>query len=152
MNGTFSFIGEATHNLDDKGRLALPGKFREELQRSERPEEMVAYASERDGKVTLYSHEQWQKIEEAINGIADNFVRQAAAREFGFNSERLSLDKTGRVLLSPKHRAIAGLEREVVVVGAISKVEIWESGRLQAQRVKDEAAREEALRSVALPL
>ncbi len=152
MSGTFSFIGEAVHSLDDKGRLALPGKFREEMQHSERPEEIVAYASEQDGNVTLYPHERWQEIEAAVKAIQDSPSRLAMERRLGSNSERLAVDKSGRVLLSPKHRGLAGLEREVMVVGALSKVEIWESGRFMAQRAKEAAAFEEALRRLEIPL
>lgn len=152
METTFSFIGWANHNLDDKGRLALPGKFREELQKSERPTELVAYANSLDGLVVLYPHEQWQKIEEAINGIGDPLSYQAMAREYGYNSERLSLDKAGRVLLSQKHREIGGLGREVRVHGGLSKIEIWDGVRFEAQRAKEEAALQEARRTVKLPI
>lgn len=152
METTFSFIGCANHNLDDKGRLALPGKFREELQKSERPTELVAYADSRDCLVILYPYEQWLQIETDIKNNENAGHRQALARDYGYNSERLTLDKAGRVLLSQKHRDTAGLEREVIVGGGIFKIEIWESSRFMAQRTKEESALLEALRNVKLSI
>ena len=152
MDIKFSFIGEFCHSVDDKGRLALPGKLREELSRSERPEEVVAYVNAVDGFLALYPYEQWRMVEDKVNAITDNLTRQALARELGYNSERLGIDKSGRVLLGQKHRDIAGLSREVVVVGGLAKIEIWERGRLEERRIKEEAAVAEALRNVEVPL
>lgn len=152
MSDPFSFIGEFSHSLDEKGRLALPGKLREELRKSNRPDEIVAFYNRKDGNLALYPSEQWQKIEEAIAGISNTTVRLSTARDFGRNSERLSIDKSGRVLLSQKHREAAGLSREVVVVGGLIKMEIWDRGKLQAQESVEEAVVLEALASEEVPL
>lgn len=152
MEKRFSFIGEFCHNLDEKGRLALPGKLRDELNRSERPEEVVAYVDPIEGYLAFYPHEQWQLVEDAVNAIPETNQRKALARLLGFNSERLALDKAGRVLIAQKHREIASLKREVVVVGGLSKIEVWERARFDAQRAKEEAIVSETLRTVEVPL
>ncbi len=149
---TCSFIGEATHNLDDKGRLALPGKFREELRKSQQPDELVAYMSSQDGCLYLYPAEQWQKIESAIDVQENPKVRKALFREYGLNSERLTLDKTGRLSLSAGHRESAALEREVKVIGSINKIEIWSTARLAACRQAEEEIVASILEDVALPV
>ncbi len=56
MNTVFSFIGECAHSLDDKGRLTLPGELREELQKSEKPEE-VQWTSKTSSAIILIQKE-----------------------------------------------------------------------------------------------
>lgn len=123
MSDRFSFMSSYPHTLDDKGRLALPGKLRDELQKSEKPEEVVAFASE-DGYVTLYPHEHWRKVEDGLRAIEDTDERDTALAFYQGNSERLNLDKAGRLLLPPQHRKMAGLEREVTVIGQLFKIVI----------------------------
>ncbi|MGL4209079.1 MAG: division/cell wall cluster transcriptional repressor MraZ [Candidatus Adiutrix sp.] len=147
----FSFVSEFVHSLDDKGRLALPNRLREELQKSERPDEMTAYANE-DGCVALYPFEQWVKIQEKLSEIPNTRARMATIREFVGKAERLSIDKSGRILLSPKQRELAGLSREVLVLGAISKIELWERQRLAQQRIKEETMVSETINTVDIPL
>lgn len=123
MNKSFSFMSSYPHTLDDKGRLALPGKLREELQKSDCPDELVAFAGE-DGCVTLYPQEHWQKVEADIVAIEDTDDRNEALDYYMGNAERLSLDKAGRLLLPAKHRKWAGLEKEVMVVGQSYRIVI----------------------------
>ena len=153
METSFSFTGEAIHTLDDKGRLALPGKIREELQKSERPEEVVAYADPRgEGFVALYPYEQWQKVEASVSTVEDTSLRKALSRDLGRNSIRLVLDKSGRINLSQKHREIAGLEREVVLLGSLYTVELWSKNKLDGQMVQDENLALVAKQNLKLPL
>jgi len=123
MSERFSFMNTYPHTLDDKGRLALPGRFRDELQKSERPDEVVAFPSE-DGYLTLYPHEHWQKVEADIRAIDDTEERELALDYYMANTDRLTLDKNGRLLISPRHREMTGLSREVDVVGLSFKIKI----------------------------
>ncbi len=151
MNNVFSFIGEFDHSLDDKGRLALPGKLREELQKSERPDEVTARAN-KEGFVVLYPYEQWLRIEASIRAIYDNAARDVAVREIVGKAERLNVDKSGRVLIIPGHREVAALTREVKVMGGLDKIEVWDRRRLEVKRNADEAALADVLRNVVIPL
>jgi Uncharacterized protein conserved in bacteria len=123
MNEPISFMSSYPHTLDDKGRLALPGKLRDELKKSVRPDEMVAFAGE-EGCVTLYTQEHWREVEDSIVAIEDTDDRNEALDYYMGNAERLSLDKAGRLLLPAHHRKTAGLEREVMVVGQSYKIVI----------------------------
>ena len=123
MSERFSFMNTYTHTLDDKGRLALPGRFRDELQKSERPDEVVALPNE-SGFLTLYPHEHWQKVEADLRAIEDTDEREAALEYFVGNSDRLTLDKNGRLLISPRFRELTGLDKEVDVVGLSFKIKI----------------------------
>ena len=144
-------MSEYLSTLDDKGRLTLAGKLRDELQKSERPDEVVAHPSE-DGFVVLYPHEHWKKIEDGLRAIPDTNQRNAAIRYYMGKSERISLDKAGRLLLPQKHREAAGLEKEVIVRGALFKIEIWQRRLLEPQLVKEEEIRLDSAISEALPL
>ena len=123
MSDRFSFMSTYAHSLDDKGRMALPGKLRDELQKSEHPDEMVAFPSE-EGFITLYPHEHWQKVEADLRSIEDTDQRDAALEYYMGLSDRITLDKSGRLLIPPRHREIAGLEREVEVIGKLFKIVI----------------------------
>ncbi len=151
MPSDFSFIGEFAHSLDDKGRLALPGKLREELAKSERPDEVTARGN-KEGYVALYPYEQWLKVEANIRAISDNAARDVAIREIIGKAERLNVDKAGRVLLVPHHREQAGLKREVSVLGGLYKIEVWDREKLAARRIVDEPALTDVLRNVEIPL
>ncbi|UQZ88699.1 hypothetical protein C4J81_05565 [Deltaproteobacteria bacterium Smac51] len=151
MDTDFSFIGEFAHSLDEKGRLALPGKLREELQKSERPEELTARAT-KDGYVALYPYEQWMRVEANIRAISDNTARDVAIREISGKAEKLNVDKSGRVLIIPNHREVSGLKREVTVLGGLYKIEVWDRAKLEARRIIDEPALADVLRTVEIPL
>ena len=138
MNQLFRFCGTYCHNLDDKGRLALPGRLREELQKSAYPEKVTALLDDK-GYVTIYPYEQWLKVQDDINAITQTKLRQALSRKIMGQSEDLSLDKSGRILLSARHRQGAGLDKEVAVVGSGYKFELWEASQLEAQFKEDEA-------------
>lgn len=125
MSDRFSFMSKYPHVLDDKGRLALPGKLRDELAKSARPEELVALPDAEEGKVALYPYEPWQKFEDGIRRIEDSDERTKAIRYYLGNSERITMDKAGRLLLPQRVREMARLEREVTVIGGLFKIEIW---------------------------
>ena len=112
------YIGEYYHNIDEKGRVNLPAKLREELG------EQFVLTKGLDGCLSAYSMEQWNRISEKVAGLP-----QAKARDlkrFMFSSATVvNSDKQGRVLVSPTLRAHAGLTKEIAVIGASDHVEIW---------------------------
>lgn len=123
MSERFSFMSTYPYTMDDKGRLALPAKLRDELKKSDRPDEVVAFAS-KDGYVVLYPHEHWQKVEDGLRAIEDTEERDVALAFYQGSAERLTLDKANRLLIPGQHRKTAGLEREVTVVGQLFKIQI----------------------------
>ncbi|MDR1920458.1 MAG: hypothetical protein LBS31_01760 [Candidatus Adiutrix sp.] len=151
MAEPFSFIGEFAHSLDDKARLALPGKLREELQKSARPDEVTASAN-KEGYVALYPYEQWLKIEEKLSEIPDTRTRMITTRGLVGKAKRVPVDKLGRLVIPQELREMAGLSREVTVLGGIYKIEIWDRARLQIQMAEEEALVLETLNSMEVPL
>ncbi len=115
------FIGEYSHNLDTKGRIIIPSKFREELHSS------FILTRGLDGCLTIYSLEQWNKIFEEINKLptTKKAVRQYT-RVLTSNACECSLDNQGRILIPSNLSAPLNIKKECVIVGANDHIEIWD--------------------------
>ncbi|MCL4297493.1 MAG: division/cell wall cluster transcriptional repressor MraZ [Anaerolineae bacterium] len=114
------FLGEYSHTIDDKGRLTIPAKFRDEL------ESGVVITRGLDGCLWAYSRSEWDTLADKIgqlpttNQAARNFSR------FMFSSAFDSIpDRQGRILLPQKLRDYAGIQAETVIIGVKNKLEIW---------------------------
>ncbi|WP_099203323.1 division/cell wall cluster transcriptional repressor MraZ [Miniphocaeibacter massiliensis] len=115
------FIGEYQHNLDTKGRITLPSKFREELG------EEFFITKGMDNCLFVYTQEEWIKMDEKINGLKlSRKEARGIARLFYAGAINVSLDKMGRVLLPQTLRDYAKLKKEAVVIGVSSRIEIWD--------------------------
>lgn len=115
-------IGTYQHNIDSKGRVIIPAKFREELGE-------VFYATKgKDHTVMVLSQEGWDKLGESLASKPSATV--VKLKRFFFSSAvELIPDKQGRVLLSQALRDYAGLDKDVVINGAGSQVEIWDAAK-----------------------
>jgi MraZ protein len=118
------FLGTYEHSLDIKGRVILPAKFREQLEAG------AFLAKQLDGCLALYDAEEFEKVatdmqEKARRGA----VERNAVRSFAAGATEATPDKQGRISIPAHLRAFAGLERDVVVTGALSRIEIWDAGR-----------------------
>lgn len=115
------FIGEYSHNLDAKGRLIIPSKFREELHAS------FILTRGYDGCLAIYSVSQWEKIFEEINKLPDTKkdVRKYIRALMSSTSE-CTLDNQGRILIPTQLSKSVNIEKECVIVGANNHIEIWD--------------------------
>ena len=121
------FRGTSFNNLDAKGRLIVPARFRDVLKQSSVNGFM---ASEMDGAICCYSVEQWRKIEERILGLAVKSEQLRRFRRiFVGGAHECLLDKQSRILIPPNLRQRSGLEKEVVLVGVLDHFEIWAGDR-----------------------
>ena len=117
------FRGSSFHNLDTKGRLIIPARFRDVVNQSRVEGLMV---SKMDGALFCYSFEEWQKIEERILNLAEKSDNMRRFRRiFIGGAFECMLDKQGRILIPPTLRQDAGLSKEVVLVGVLDHFEIW---------------------------
>ena len=128
-----NFFGTYTPKLDDKARLFLPAKFRPRLEEGivlTRGQEKCVY-----GWTTQAFAAFTDRIRETpfTNRDARNFVRMLYS---GASSE--VPDKQGRISIPPVLRDWASLEREVTVVGAMDRIEIWDTGRWAAFSAEQE--------------
>ena len=121
------FMGEYNHTVDPKGRLIIPAKFREQL-----GDEFVVTKG-LDGCLFVYTKEEWHNIEEKFRGISmTSKDARKFSRFFFAGAAALELDKQGRILLPPVLREYADLQKDVVLVGVLSRVEIWDKGMEEA--------------------
>jgi len=115
------FIGEYNITIDDKGRLAVPVKFREAL--------AVGAVVTRglDTSLFLLPLEEWGKLADKIASLPlGQSNSRAFARLMLAGAMDVKLDKQGRFIVPEYLRTYAGLKREVVLVGIQSRLEIWD--------------------------
>jgi len=114
------FMGEYNHNIDEKGRLIMPAKFREQLG------DRFVITRGLDGCLFVYPSSEWQKIEEKFRELPlNNKDVRKFTRFFFAGAAEIELDKQGRFLIPAGLRENAGIEKEVVSVGVLSRIEIW---------------------------
>lgn len=115
------FIGEYSHNLDQKGRLIIPSRFRDELHAS------FMLSRGLDGCLTIYSLDQWYKIFEEIEKLPfTNKDKRNYVRVLTSNASECTLDNQGRILVPSNLANSVGIKKECIVVGANDHVEIWD--------------------------
>ena len=131
------FIGEYSHTIDAKGRLIVPSKFREQL-----GEEFVVTKG-LDGCLFVYENSEWKSFEEKLHALP---LTNANARKFtrfflaGASATRYLrvLDRQGRILIPAVLREFAKLEKDVVLVGVGSRIEIWNKSIWNEKNVYDD--------------
>ena len=110
--------GEYQHNLDSKGRVTIPSKFREDLGN-------VFYVCKGlDRCLFVFSPESWQKALDSISALPETQSVKLKRFFFGGAAE-VEPDKQGRILLPQSLREYAGLDKEATVVGTGTRAEIW---------------------------
>ncbi len=129
------FVGKFQHALDAKGRVILPAKFRPQL-------ETGAYmARGLDGCLCVYPADEWERVASNMREVATRGPAQRqAARTFFAGAAPADPDRQGRVQVPAHLREFAGLspDREVVVAGVASRVEIWDAERWRASEIEGE--------------
>lgn len=114
------FMGEYSHTIDAKGRLIIPSKFRELL-----GEEFVLTKG-LDGCLSIYPMDEWTAFEEKLKALPlTNKNARTFSRFFVSGATSCELDKQGRILIPATLREFAGLEKDVVLTGNITRIEIW---------------------------
>lgn len=114
------FMSEYNHTVDTKGRLIVPSKFREQL-----GDEFVVTKG-MDGCLFVYANDDWAAFEQKLTSLPlINKEARKFARFFLAGAAQVEVDKQGRILLPANLRQFAGLEKDVVLVGVGSRIEIW---------------------------
>ncbi|MBR1392183.1 MAG: division/cell wall cluster transcriptional repressor MraZ [Lachnospiraceae bacterium] len=127
------FKGEYSHNIDAKGRMIVPSKFREQL-----GDTFVATKG-LDDCLFIYSNEEWARIEERFRDLPLTSKNARKFLRFFFaGAIDCEVDKQGRILIPANLREYAGLEKEIVSVGVFSRVEIWSKERWQSDNTYED--------------
>jgi len=126
-------LGEYRHNLDPKNRVAIPAKFRSEFGGR------IVVTRGIDRCLFIYDLKEWNKLVDKLNNLP---ITQANSRAFvrlmlsgAFDTE---LDSQGRIVVPDYLKDYAGLEREVVLTGLNTRVEIWGASQWDEYRKKTE--------------
>jgi len=122
MTGTFE------HTIDGKGRLILPARLKEELG------DAFHLAMGTDECLTIYPQSAWDALCQRADELEDEEDIETMEVFFA-QTFRCVVDSQNRIVIPPQLRAYAGLEKDVIIVGANSKAKIWDAGRW-AEKVK----------------
>lgn len=115
------FIGEYKHNVDEKGRLAIPVKFRSELAKG------AVVTRGLDTSLFLYPKEEWDKLAQKLANLPlGQSNSRAITRLMLAGAMDVEMDKQGRVVIPEYLRKYADMKKQVVLAGLYNRLEIWD--------------------------
>lgn len=133
------FIGEYEHTLDAKGRVIMPSKLREEMG------EKFIITKGQEGCLFAYSLSEWKNFEEKLKTLPSYTNKNVRdfIRYFLSGATECELDKQGRFLIPINLRGHAMLEKEVIIIGVGTKIEIWDKKTWQRYSNNDNISADE---------
>ena len=115
------FLGEFSHSLDNKGRLTIPAKFRDQLAPG-----LVVTRNPSDRCLLIMPQNKWDEVAEKISALPLTDKRSALLRRAVFSAaEDLKPDRQGRILVSQRLRDYAQIDTEAVIAGVNTFIELW---------------------------
>lgn len=129
------FYGETALNLDSKGRLTIPSKYREQIADACQNKLVLTYNAYDNSSLWLYPQQEWEKIRDKVELLSTydpshrDLQRRVLASAF-----HVEPDKGSRVLMPITLRQVASLEKKVVLLGLGKKFEIWNEDALHQTR------------------
>ncbi len=128
------FIGEYKHTIDDKGRLAIPVKFRGDLARG------AVVTRGLDASLFLFPKEEWDKLAEKLAALPlGKSDSRAFARLMLAGAMDVPSDKQGRIVIPEYLRTYAGIGKSAVVVGVYNRLELWDETKWDAYKKQTES-------------
>lgn len=132
------FIGEYNHSVDEKGRMAVPAKFRTKLKQG------AVVTKGLDNCLVIYPRAEWEQLAEKLSSLP---ISQANTRAFSrlmlAGAMDIELDKQGRMVIPEYLRQYASVEKKVVVAGLYNRLEIWDQAKWESYRSETEDASNE---------
>lgn len=123
------FLGEYQHTLDSKGRLILPAAFREELK------DGVVITIGVDRCLTVHPKEDWERVLAGLRAMRTTDARERMFQRMLTSSAHAEeADRQGRINVPARLREYASLSRDVTIVGADMRLELWDSGAWEGYR------------------
>jgi MraZ protein len=124
------FRGIFHNSVDDKGRMSIPARFREQIKADHETPLILTLGF--DQCLFLYPMDAWKKIEEKLSSLD---TLNAEVRQFQRTimkaSDEVDMDQQGRIMISPVLRKEAGLSKSVVIVGMLHRIEIWDKEKYE---------------------
>ena len=128
------FRGFQTVNIDDKGRLAVPSRYRQRLT-AEADGQLVLTLNPMDRSLWLYPQNNWEQIETKLAALSEFDKRSRRTKQMmrGYACD-CQLDSQGRVLIPVELRDYARLQKQAVILGQGNKFEVWDQSGWEQQR------------------
>ena len=128
------FQGENAITIDDKGRMAVPTAFRDDVARDCGNRLVITYNPFEVGSLYLYPLEVWERVREQVNKLPKaKRVNRAMQLKLVGAAAFVELDGNGRITIPASHRAAVGIERKAVLLGMGEKFELWSEQAHHAQ-------------------
>jgi len=125
-----TFIGEYAYSLDSKGRVNIPAKFRQSLSADSQNTFVITRGL--DPCIWVYPLEQWKEIENNLRNLSSvKNIHRTFVRDTARYASPSTYDKQGRITLTPSLTEYAILEKDVLIIGMINKIEIWNPNTLK---------------------
>lgn len=138
------FIGEYDHSIDDKGRLAIPAKFRRAFEKG------AVITRGLDHCLSVYPREEWQALAEKLAALPlSSKQSRAFARLMLAGAWDVALDSQGRVMLPEYLRQYASISKHVTLAGLYNRIEIWDEDAWHTYRSQTEAESDQIAESMA---
>ena len=120
-----TFTGEYKYSLDNKGRINIPSKFRSAL--SKLSNENFVITKGMDSCIVAYPLEEWQiRVESGLRELSSTSSKnRKLVRSITRFANTVKLDAQGRIQITPNLKEYANLEKEVIIIGVVNKIEIW---------------------------
>jgi MraZ protein len=128
------FRGQYEHTIDSKGRISIPSRFREILGKKYDDRLVI---TNYDHCLVAYPNEEWSELEQKLSTLPQMKKEVQAFYRFIYSSAiDCVIDKQGRLLIPQSLRDYADLQKDVVLVGEMKKIEIWAKERWDIERKK----------------
>lgn len=138
------FFGETAINLDAKGRLAVPIRYRETLAGQCGNRMVLTYSAFDSGSLWLQSEQTWERVRDEVMALPNfNASHRSLQRRLVGSATAVEPDGSGRILLPPSLRQVAGLDKRVVMLGMGNRFEIWDEDTLNAKREEEVSSLDE---------
>lgn len=126
-------IGEYTHTLDNKKRIAVPAKFRKEIGKK------AVITKGLDGCLVVYPEAEWVHVAENLSGLPSGKVdNRNFVRLFLASASEADIDSLGRILIPDYLKSFADLGEKAVIVGVYKRFEIWNETKWEGYKTKIE--------------
>jgi MraZ protein len=139
------FFGETAINLDVKGRLAIPMRYRDMIQEQSGGQLVLTYSAFDSGALYLYPEQEWERVRDEVTGLSTfNPGHRSLQRRLVGSASAVEPDGNGRIQIPQTLRQVAGLEKRVVLLGMGIRFEIWNETVLNQKRIEEERSLDDA--------
>ena len=139
------FFGETAINLDAKGRLAIPMRYRESILERSGGRMVLTYSAFDSGALYLYPEQEWERVRDEVTGLSTfNPGHRSLQRKLVGSASAVEPDSNGRIQIPQTLRQVAGLEKKVALLGMGNRFEIWDEDTLNRKREEEERSLDEA--------